>query len=47
MINFFYQDYNKQILNGVYKKFKKDSWVNGHIVKIFEKSNEKYPEAIA
>ena len=23
MINFFYQDYNKQILNGIYKKFKK------------------------
>ena len=42
MINFFYQDYNKQILNGIYKKLKKDNWVNGHIVKVFEKNLQKY-----
>ena len=42
MINFFYQDYNKQILNGIYKKFKKDTWVNGNIIKVFESNLQKY-----
>ena len=42
MINFFYQDCNKQILNGIYKKFKKDAWVNGNIIKVFESNLQKY-----
>ena len=42
MINIFQQDNNKELLKGVYNKFKKDKWVNGKIVKILEKKIKKF-----
>ena len=42
MINFFQQDNCKQIISDVNKKFKKDTWVNGKIVKNFENNLQKY-----
>ena len=41
-INFFKQDFNKKILKNLYNKIRKDTWINGKAVKIFEKNLEKY-----
>ena len=41
-INFFIQDFNKQILGNIENKLKKDIWVNGSYVKKLEKNLEKY-----
>lgn len=41
MINFFYQDNDYKILQNIYKYFKKDTWINGTIVRNFEKNIEK------
>jgi len=41
MINFFYQDNDYKILRNVYEYFKKDTWINGKIVRNLEKNIEK------
>lgn len=41
MINFFYQDNNYKILNNINKYFKNDTWINGKIVRDFEKNIKK------
>jgi UDP-2-acetamido-2-deoxy-ribo-hexuluronate aminotransferase len=41
MINFFYQDNNYKILNNINKYFKNDTWINGKIVRNFEKNIKK------
>ena len=41
MINFFDQDNNYKILKNINKYFKNDAWINGKIVRDFEKNVEK------